>query len=239
MARARTGTCGVRTGTCSRSTSSTSTARSRCDVSTCLIQEHGVRWREMLSTICARPQRRPNHRQAVRPHSRRTEHALERRADWSRSSYSVTRPTFQRNGEDARRAVGEWQAGVVEVHEQVAPSAKVDHGPLQLADLCTAVMTAACQWGARTSPDPESCLSEGSEMRDRLAVPVRRASKVRIETCGLSVRRDSSHSAATPATCGVAMLVPSLSVSPPPRLALRIRAPGATTRGDVMEKLAT
>jgi hypothetical protein len=43
------------------------------------------------------------------------------------------------------------------------------------------------------------------------------------------------HSAATPATCGQAMLVPESERSPPPTLAERIPTPGALTCGKMLE----
>ena len=45
----------------------------------------------------------------------------------------------------------------------------------------------------------------------------------------------SHHSAVTPATWGVAMLVPLSSLSPPPTLAERIPTPGPETTGKVFE----
>ena len=52
-------------------------------------------------------------------------------------------------------------------------------------------------------------------------------------------RTASHHSATTPATCGVAMLVPFSERKPPPRLAERMSTPGALICGKVLEKGAT
>ena len=47
------------------------------------------------------------------------------------------------------------------------------------------------------------------------------------------------HNAATPATCGVAMLVPFKATRPPPSLAEKIPTPGPETLANVFEKGAT
>src|SRR5262245_13018005 len=52
-------------------------------------------------------------------------------------------------------------------------------------------------------------------------------------------RKNSSHKAATPATCGHAMLVPLIVLRPPPTQADLISTPGATTCGLLFEKSAT
>src|SRR4029450_1085697 len=48
----------------------------------------------------------------------------------------------------------------------------------------------------------------------------------------------SAHNAATPATCGVAMLVPLIVVNPPPACADRISTPGPDRRAPSFEKTA-
>src|SRR4051812_3877054 len=49
----------------------------------------------------------------------------------------------------------------------------------------------------------------------------------------------SAHKAATPATCGVAMLVPLIVARPPPAFADVISTPGAEMFAPVFEKLGT
>src|SRR5262245_29488072 len=59
---------------------------------------------------------------------------------------------------------------------------------------------------------------------------------------GLTVPADlsaSHHRAATPATCGHAMLVPLMFRKPPPALTERMSTPGAATCAMVFENLAT
>src|SRR5262245_60219079 len=69
------------------------------------------------------------------------------------------------------------------------------------------------------------------------------ASNFDITSCAVGLtdpdlRRLSHQSAATPATCGQAMLVPLSVRKPPPTLTDRILNPGAATCGNVLEKNA-
>jgi len=72
-----------------------------------------------------------------------------------------------------------------------------------------------------------------------LDVPTNRAT-----SSSPSILPDSSsifwaHNAATPATCGVAMLVPLMEFSPPPGHADKMLTPGAPTLAPPLEKGAT
>jgi hypothetical protein len=92
--------------------------------------------------------------------------------------------------------------------------------------------------GAVTKPTPRS-----SGSLDRPLVPAVASSlavtRLAVALTPPDLLRASHHRAATPATCGQAMLVPFIDTSPPPNFAERISTPGAASCDIVFEKFAT
>ena len=92
--------------------------------------------------------------------------------------------------------------------------------------------------GARTIPAPTSTRSLPA---GTTALPSRRlvSSRSASRPPAPEPRSFSAHRAATPATCGVAMLVPLISAYPPPGAAEKMSTPGPASDAPVFEKPAT
>lgn len=85
------------------------------------------------------------------------------------------------------------------------------------------------------SPDPRSGGVTVLRNTFGLADAINFALTVVAESGIFWLRTASHHNAATPATCGHAMLVPLIVVSPPPTFAEVMSTPGADTTGKMFE----
>jgi hypothetical protein len=108
--------------------------------------------------------------------------------------------------------------------------------------LSTTARISKCRfhWGAVTRPAPRSPICTAGAKTSVLAV-LRNRSTTNL-ALGITLPdllSASHHNAATPATCGQAMLVPLRACSPPRKFADIMPTPGALTSGKMFENGAT